>query len=75
VERNFQRGQLAYCDSGLDDNLITFEAVWNLGPAEIQGFNFASVNSEHPPTRGACENNPIYMGYFSLPQMKFKPMI
>jgi hypothetical protein len=32
-----------------------------------------SNNSEHCPTRGACENNPIYIGYFSLSQIGFEP--
>ena len=32
-------------------------------------------NSEHPPMRGACENNPNYMGYFSLPYDWFEPVV
>ena len=27
------------------------------------------------PTGGACENNPIYMGYFSLPYDEFEPVV
>jgi hypothetical protein len=39
----------------------------------MRGYFFIYINSEHRPMRGACENNPIYMGYFSLPYGEFEP--
>ena len=45
-------------------------------------YKFKPIHPYHPAllpqfgkkvTRGTCENNPIYMGYFLLPQMKFEP--
>jgi hypothetical protein len=41
---------------------------------ETAGFSFISNNSERPPMRGSCENNPIHMGYFLFYENFFKLM-